>query len=189
MYQARVSSSVSENAMEAARSAAGKLKDMQNIRLLYVYASCDYDLDSMLAGIEEELPGVQVIGNTSFTGVITPDGFLSGEKGFVGMLGIADDGLTIGVAAEEKDSSAFDAGVSAAKKAMAKAGRNDAPAYFYMVCPPGEEEFYLKGITSVIGRVPFFGGSAADNTITGNWSLHRQRRICRRCRSRILLYR
>ena len=41
-----------------------------------------------------------------------------------------------------------------------------------MAASPGEEEFYLKGISSVIGRVPFFGGSAADNSIAGNWKLY-----------------
>jgi len=56
-----------------------------------------------------------------------------------------------------------------ARKALAAAGRTDAPDYFYMVAPPGEEEFYSKGITDVTGRVPFFGGSAADNSIAGKW--------------------
>ncbi len=43
-----------------------------------------------------------------------------------------------------------------------------------MVAPPGEEEYYLKGISEVIGRVPFFGGSAADNSIEGYWKLYTQ---------------
>lgn len=51
---------------------------------------------------------------------------------------------------------------------MEKAGQTAAPAYFYMVASPAEEEDYLKGIEDVIGRVPFFGGSAADNTVSGN---------------------
>ncbi|MCL2127384.1 MAG: FIST C-terminal domain-containing protein, partial [Treponema sp.] len=51
------------------------------------------------------------------------------------------------------------------------AGKDCAPAYFYMAASPGEEEFYLKGISEVIGRVPFFGGSAADNSIAGEWKL------------------
>jgi hypothetical protein len=41
-----------------------------------------------------------------------------------------------------------------------------------MAASPGEEEFYIKGITDVIGRVPFFGGSAADNSIAGEWQLY-----------------
>lgn len=38
----------------------------------------------------------------------------------------------------------------------------------YMAASPTEEEYFLKGISKVVGRVPFFGGSAADNTIEGN---------------------
>lgn len=41
-----------------------------------------------------------------------------------------------------------------------------------MAASSGEEEHYLKGISNVIGRVPIFGGTAADNTIEGKWSLY-----------------
>ena len=40
-----------------------------------------------------------------------------------------------------------------------------------MVASPKDEEDYLKGIQDVIGTVPFFGGSAADNTVEGKWSI------------------
>ena len=64
-----------------------------------------------------------------------------------------------------------------AKEAMQKAGLDFAPEYFYMVASPGEEEEYLKGIEDVIGRVPFFGGSAADNTVEGKWSIYTSEKI------------
>ena len=54
---------------------------------------------------------------------------------------------------------------------MKKAGKTCPPAYFYMVANPAEEEDCLKGIEDVIGRVPFFGGSAADNTVSGDWKI------------------
>jgi hypothetical protein len=62
-------------------------------------------------------------------------------------------------------------GDAVAKKAMKSAGKTVPPDYFYMVAPPGAEEFFLKGISSVIGRTPFFGGSAADNSISGEWKI------------------
>jgi hypothetical protein len=40
-----------------------------------------------------------------------------------------------------------------------------------MVAVPGEEESYLKGVEDVIGRVPMFGGSAADNSVEGKWKV------------------
>lgn len=46
----------------------------------------------------------------------------------------------------------------------------------YMVAPPGEEEYYLKGVSDVVGRVPLFGGSAADNTLAGEWKLLQTKR-------------
>ena len=71
-----------------------------------------------------------------------------------------------------KAGTARETGHKVAEAALKKAGKTEAPDYFYMVAPPGEEEFYLKGITEVIGRVPFFGGSAADNAIAGEWLLY-----------------
>ena len=34
-----------------------------------------------------------------------------------------------------------------------------------------EEEEYLMGIQDVIGRVPMFGGSAADDNVEGKWKI------------------
>jgi hypothetical protein len=60
---------------------------------------------------------------------------------------------------------------------MKNAGKNCAPAYFYMAASPGEEELYIKGISDVIGRVPYFGGSAADNSIAGEWKLFANQKV------------
>jgi hypothetical protein len=72
----------------------------------------------------------------------------------------------------EKDGDAREVGAKAAKAAMLAAGQSTAPDFFYMSAPPAEEEFFLKGVSDVIGRVPFFGGSAADNSIAGLWRLY-----------------
>jgi len=172
MLRANTGSSVLASAFDAGKAAAMEAKTgLNGIKIAFAYASCAYDLETMLSGVKASLPGVPVIGNTSFTGVITPKGFVSGDDGFVGVMAIADDTMDVGVAAVKKGTSAIADGKEAAKKAMAAAGKKVAPSYFYMVAPPGEEEYYLKGITEVIGRVPFFGGSAADNAIAGEWKL------------------
>ena len=56
-------------------------------------------------------------------------------------------------------------------EAVENAGSSRAPAYFYMVASPKEEEAYLAGIQDVIGRVPMFGGSAADDDVSGDWKI------------------
>lgn len=173
MLKGNTGSSTNSNPKAAGAEAAKKAKSgLDSVNMAYVYASCAYDLDAMLAGIAEELPGVPVIGNTSFTGVITPEGYVTGEDGFVGIMAVSDPEMTVGIAAVEKSGCPVDAGEQAAKLALERAGKSTAPDYFYMTAPPGEEEFYLKGITKVIGRVPFYGGSAADNSIAGEWKLY-----------------
>lgn len=157
----------------AGSEAAAMAKDgLSDIKLAFVYASVAYDIEAMLDGVQSELPDVPLIGNTSFTGVIGAGGFISGDDGFVGILALSDADAAIGAAGLPKGRTARETGRDVALQAMAKAGRNAPPDYFYMVASPGEEEAYLKGITSVIGRVPMFGGSAADNTIAGEWSLY-----------------
>ncbi|MDR2095538.1 MAG: FIST C-terminal domain-containing protein [Treponema sp.] len=172
MLKGSTGASNGADANAAGKEAAGKVKKgLSDIKLAFVYASVAYDLERMLAGIGEELPGVPVLGNTSFTGVITPEGFIGGEKGFVGILALGGDDITVGVAGKPKGADARATGKAAAEEAIKNAGRSGPPSYFYMAAPPGEEEFYLKGVSDVIGRVPYFGGSAADNSIAGEWKL------------------
>lgn len=170
--EANVGSSVNRCPKTAGAEAAAKAKQgLNQIKMAFAYASCEYDLDSVLAGIADEMPGIPVIGNTSYTGVITPEGFISSEDGFAAVMAVAEAGMEVGIAAVEKGSCAIEDGEKAARLAMEKVGKTTPPDYYYMVAPPAEEEFYVKGITKAIGRVPFFGGSAADNTITGHWKL------------------
>lgn len=173
MLRVKTGQSTKANAAEAGREAASYVKDeIKNMRMAFVYSGVQYDQKELIRSISMDLPGVPLIGNTSFTGVITPEGFTSGDDGFVGIMTLSDSDLNVGVACLEKEGTARETGHKVAEKALLAAGREDAPDYFYMVAPPGEEEYYLKGITEVIGRVPFFGGSAADNTITGEWLLY-----------------
>jgi len=178
IMKANVGHSVAADAKTAGAEAAAMAKaGLADIKLAFVYSSVAYDLKAMLEGIREELPGIPLVGNTSFTGVICADGFISGDDGFVGILALDDVEAAIGVAGLPKGTSARETGQDVAHQAMAKAGRNAPPDYFYMAASPGEEEQYLKGITNVIGRVPMFGGSAADNSIAGEWSLYADEKI------------
>jgi len=173
MLKCNVGSSTERDARVAGRqAAAGAREGLEGVKLVFAYSSVAYDANEMLAGIAEELPGVPIVGNTSFTGIITPEGFVRGDDGFVGVMAFSDESLTVGAAGFAKDADARATGRKAALKAMEKAGKSTAPDYFYLAASPGEEEFYIKGITDVVGRVPFFGGSAADNSIAGEWKLY-----------------
>ncbi len=172
MLNAKVGSSTNSNPSMAGVEALKICKEnLNDIKMLFVYSSVAYDQKELLSSIKSELPNVPIIGNTSFTGVITPEGYISGDDGFVGIMAMEDDDLKVGIASSSKNENARETGHKVALEAMKAAGKDCAPNYFYMVASPGEEESYLKGISEVIGRVPFFGGSAADNSISGEWKL------------------
>ncbi len=173
MFKANVGSSSLASACDAGREAAeAAAKGLEAVKLAYVYCSCAYNVNDVLAGVKKALPGVPCLGNTSFTGVIVPEGFVGGDDGFVGVMAMSDPDMCVGIASAARGSDPFADGIAIAQQAMEKAGKTVAPDYFYMAASPAEEEFYLAGISSVIGRVPFFGGSAADNSIAGEWKLY-----------------
>lgn len=178
MLKAVSKSSINPDSSKAGQEAATAIKsEITNIDVAFVYSGDQYNQEAMMKSIADTLPGVPLIGNTSFTGVITPDGYATSDDGFVGIFAMGGDKITVGVAGSPKGTDARSTGQKVAMDALAKAGKPttgklEIPDYFYMVAPPGEEECYLKGIEDVIGRVPFFGGSAADNSITGNWVLY-----------------
>ncbi len=169
MFRPIIATSTNSDAGKAAKEISAAVKT-EDLKAVFAYCSCDYDVKTLISAVGEELK-VPVFGNTSFTGIITQEGFIGGDDPFVGLLALADPDLTVGVAGLEKDGCSTKRGKALAYECLKAAGKECAPDYFYMAASPAEEEFYLKGISSVIGRVPFFGGSAADNTIEGKWLL------------------
>lgn len=166
--------STNPDPMLAGFEAAKMAGNAKSAKIVFAYTSCDYDVKKVIAGLQSyyECP---IIGNTSFTGVVLPNGFVTGDKGFVGIMAVTGADLEVGVACIKKSHSSEDAvalGEQVAKKALKNIGTTMAPQIMYMAASPTEEEYYLKGISRVIGRVPFFGGSCADNTIEGKWSLY-----------------
>lgn len=168
-----VATSTAATAAEAGKEVAAKIAGgIEGAKVAMAYGSCDYDSAELLGAIAAELGDVPVVGNTSFTGIVTPEGYVGGDKPFVGILALGGDDVTVGTAGAARTECPRKIGARLAKEAMAAAGKDCAPDYWYMVASPAEEEYYIKGVTEVIGRVPFFGGSAADNEIAGKWWMY-----------------
>ena len=153
MLKASVYQSDKLDAREAVREVVQGLKaqdpDVAQAKVVFAYSSCAYNIPSMLDEFSAQLPDVPVIGNTSFTGVITPKGFVGGD-GFLGAMALNDPDMAVGVAAEPKTDASQDAvelGEKVARLAMKAAGKDCAPSYYYMAASPAEEEYYVKGIT------------------------------------------
>ncbi len=168
MLKANVGWSKGTDGYTAGKLAAEKaMEGLERASFAVLYGSVDYSQVDLVRGVEEVLGDVPMIGCSSFTAVLTPDGVIGGKDGYCSVMVLDDRDMNIAVASAEKGECARMAGRQAAEQALAKLGKREPPAYFYMIAPPGEEEMYLNGIQDVIGRVPFFGGSSADNTMEG----------------------
>lgn len=153
--------------LEAAKDST---KDFSNVKLNFLFASEKNDLKKVVKGIQSAT-NAPTIGCTSSGGIIVPDGYITSEDGFGGILSLNDPNMTVGVACHESGRNPRAIGRKVAIEAVENAKTTRAPSYFYMVASPKEEEEYLMGIQDVIGRVPVFGGSAADDTVSGNWKI------------------
>lgn len=171
MLKSKVGYSINQDSFAMGVDCATQsIKDEQNVACNFLFTSEKNDIDQIIRGIQS-IGNSPIIGCTSNGGIIVPDGYITSKQGFAGMLSIIDENMKVGVACHEAGKDPREIGRRVAILAAENANTMRGPAYFYMVASPKEEEEYLMGIQDVIGRVPLFGGSAADDNMNGNWKI------------------
>ena len=171
MLKTKVGYSTLKDSYAKGKEAAKNANVGMRPKLGMMYCSCNDDVEEVVSGAMSSMKGAPIIGCTSSGMIITNDGIIESEDGFAGLMSFDDKNMNIGVAAHKAGKNAREIGRKVARAAVENAGENYSPNYFYMVASPKEEEDYLMGIQDVIGRVPMFGGSAADDTVEGNWKI------------------
>ena len=171
MLKTKVGYSTLKDSYAKGKEAAKNANVGMRPKLGMMYCSCNDDVEEVVSGAISSMKGAPIIGCTSSGMIMTNDGIIESEDGFVGLMSFDDKNINIGVAAHKAGKNAREIGRKVARAAVENAGENYSPNYFYMVASPKEEEDYLMGIQDVIGRVPMFGGSAADDTVEGNWKI------------------
>ena len=171
MLKTKVGYSTLKDSYAKGKEAAKNANVGMRPKLGMMYCSCNDDVEEVVNGAMSSMKGAPVIGCTSSGMIMTNDGIIESEDGFAGLMSFDDKNMNIGVAAHKAGKNAREIGRKVARQAVENAGENYSPNYFYMVASPKEEEDYLMGIQDVIGRVPMFGGSAADDTVEGNWKI------------------
>lgn len=169
MFKTKVGYSQNPDAFASGAETA-KMAELACAKVGLLFTSCVLDQAEVLRGIRS-VAGTHVLGCTSSAAICVKDGYLNSPDGYSGIMSFGGD-VEVGVAgAAKKDGEcARQIGRRLAKEAVAQLGGKK-PAYFFMTASPAEEEKYLLGIQDVIGSVPVFGGSAADNTVEGKWSI------------------
>ena len=171
MLKTKVGYSNLEDAYEAGVETAKKATDGINAKVGLLFNSVNYNQKKLIEGIKSIIPEVDIVGCATGAGIITSEGYFTDETGATGMFALSDEDLTVACYGMAKKKSARATGREVALKAIEKANIDYAPDYFFMCTTPGEEEEYIKGIQDIIGRVPCFGGSAANNTVEGKETL------------------
>lgn len=171
MLKANVGYSIHADSYQSGEESIKKAhENLENIKINFLFTSVKNDIKELIKGIRKHTD-TPIIGCTSSEAIIVPDGIISSENGYSGILSLDDENMTIGVACHEAGKDARTIGRKVAIQAVQNAKSTRAPAYIYMVASPRQEEEYLMGIQDVIGRVPIFGGSAADDTVEGKWKI------------------
>jgi len=140
--------------------------------LALVYFTENYAANE-LAGLLDNQQATQVHGCSSCLGVMDSNGFHTGEGSAFGIWGAHDPDGAYGSALVEMNNHPRQAGAEAIKQALINAARaGEIPDLVWLSATPGNEESVIQGIQDVVGTdVPIAGGSAADNSVAGNWSI------------------
>lgn len=154
----------------ASGAETAKMAELSDAKVGLLFTSVVMDQAELVKGIKS-VAGTHILGCTSSAAICVKDGYLNKETGYSGIMSFGGD-VAVGVAGaakgEGEDARAI--GQKLAKEAMAELNGAE-PDYFFMTASPAEEEKYIAGIQDIIGDVPVFGGSAADNTVEGKWSI------------------
>ena len=172
MLKTKVGYSQNIDAFNSGVETARMANVIENPQVGLLFTSCVQDQNKIMEGIKSVLGDVPVVGCTSSAAICTQDGYLNKETGYSGMMLFGGDCEVVTAGSRKTNEEPREIGRRIAKEAISKLkGTDKEPDYFFMSASPANEEEYLKGIQDVIGNIPVFGGSAADNTVEGKWSI------------------
>ena len=172
MLKTKVGYSENVDAFASGAETAEMANVIENPQVGLLFTSCVQDQNKIMEGAKSVLGDVPVIGCTSSAAICTQDGYLNKETGYSGMMLFGGDLEVVTAGSAQTDETPREVGRKVALEAISKVkGEDTEPDFFFMSASPANEEEYLEGIQDVIGNVPVFGGSAADNTVEGKWSI------------------
>lgn len=172
-----LSAGVGLSSLPETRAAVQQAIDMARGRLQGEYptvaivtATVDRDMNEVHGEITSQLPDVQIHGATTCAAVLDVEGVHPNAVGV--LLMAADDNMLTAASPVHDTVTPLDAGKRAAEQLMSKVPAGVVVRHIILSATPGIEEDVMEGIHAVVGEhVPVFGGSAADNTVEGNWRL------------------
>lgn len=159
-----------------AKSMARELADQaitRGARFGIVTCTVGVDVETLRASLASLVPDVPFVGVTSCRAVVAKDAVLRGPKASAAMWLCGDVKAAVVSQAIAVPDEAV--GRQLGRQALSAAGFD--PSFVLVHATPGTEEPLLTGLAQVIPSAPLLGGSAADEDISGKWSVftHTQR--------------
>lgn len=146
------------------QAVADAKKSAPSPSLAFVSCTVDCDVDAVCAAFKAELGTVPFHGVTSSGGLLSTAGAVPAGIGCLLIEASSADGLV-------HASSATGDAVKAATELKAAVG-DHSPQAILLAATPGAEEGALAEVAKVFGgEVPVFGGTAADNALSGDWKV------------------
>lgn len=143
----------------------GRSFDVASPSWALVYATHDAPILPALRALAARYKGIKTFGATSFRGVFSPKGFTRGVHVLFGET--SDDVSVAPVLRVTNAARARGEAKAAASEILRTLGHVDA---MLLHATPGFEERLLEGIDEATGgKCPVYGGSAADDDLSGKW--------------------
>ncbi len=137
-------------------------------RFGFVSCTAGVDVEGLRTALAAALPRVPFIGVTSCRAVIG-DGKLARGPVAASVLWLLGDDVRASVVGQPIAVADESRGQQLGQKALSALGSEGSFAVLHAT--PGTEEPLLRGLAKALGKTPLLGGSAADDTIEGRWSV------------------
>lgn len=159
--------------------------------LVLLSCTVGYDVPKFYDLAKASLVEIPFQGGTSCSAVMTEDGYISADGRAMSAVAFWDEDTAFGVSCVSKGDDPKQAAITALEQAIDNAERSgELPSAIWLLPSPGGEEAIIEGIKEVAGGdIPLIGGSAADNTIEGNWYQFTQEEIQTDSVSLVVIYR
>jgi len=163
--------STKEAVAEACTSLLGKLGVAPDYLLVFYTEA--YEPTVLNQQLQTNLAAAQIQGCSSCRFVMTERGIHGQDGRALALWGMVDPHGNHGVGYAEIKENCKQAATEALIQAIENSDRvGESPSMIWMTASPGKEEELIAGIESMVGtKVPIFGGSAADDTVVGHWSM------------------
>ncbi|UTP71843.1 FIST C-terminal domain-containing protein [Alteromonas sp. LMIT006] len=139
--------------------------------LLIVYFNTDHNVSSIRLYLLEYF-SCPIALSSSCQGALGINEIGANAKAQIVVFGISDPSgcYGVGIADVSSDNPRKAAQDALTQAISTSANPYETPALIWSIMPPGQEEELIQGFADIVGpNVPVFGGSSADNDVSGQW--------------------